>query len=183
MALLEDSGWYKVDYSVFAPPLPGLTWGHLKGCPFLLNKCVESRAKVLDPDAFCTLQNKNKLKCSKDALTILGCSGVAEVQKTALITELLQYKYRTHGGRYFNNPAYMDHCPVFEELDIDSYSCLDRRAKLPGSPSTHSRCYMDTAGSPSCLPTNQSAHICPRHYLRDEIHNRLISQTKRERNP
>ena len=158
LALLEDSGWYKVDYNVFAPPVPGLTWGHLKGCPFLLNKCVESRSEVLDPDAFCTLKNNNELKCSKDALTILRCSGAEEVKKTALITELPQYKYRTHGGRYFNNPAYMDHCPVFQELDLNSYSCVDSSAKLAGTPSPHSRCYMDKAGeSPSCLPTKCSS--------------------------
>ena len=155
LALLEDSGWYKVDYSVFAPPLPGLTWGHLKGCAFLLNKCVESRSKVVDPDAFCTLQNSKEKKCSKDALTILGCSGVKEVEKTALLTELPQYKYRTHGGRYFNTPAHFDHCPVFR--DATMYSCLDRRAKLPGVASSHSRCYMNKSGTPSCLPTKCSS--------------------------
>jgi hypothetical protein len=154
LAVLEDSGWYKVDYAVLAPPVPGLTWGHLKGCPFLLNKCIESRSKVVDPDAFCTMQNSKEIKCSKDALTVLGCSGVEEVKKTALLTELPQYKYRTHGGRYFNTPADFDHCPVFR--DATSFSCLDRRARLPGTPSTHSRCFMSKAGSPACLPTKCS---------------------------
>ena len=156
LAVLEDSGWYKVDYSVLAPPVPGLTWGHRKGCSFLLKKCVESRVKVLDQDAFCTLGNADEIKCSKDALTVQKCTGAKHIKtKHAIVTpDLPQYQYLAHEKIYWNNHPHFDYCPVFRDADISS--CLENGGNLGGVPGPHSRCFMNKAGSPACLPTKCS---------------------------
>ena len=151
LALLEDSGWYKVDYSVIPdPPVPGMTWGHLKGCPFLFDKCVESTAAVLDPDAFCSVVNGYEMKCSKNALTILQCTGARIYDSDSAPPEqLIQYQYLAHEEIFFQNHAHFDHCPVFS--DANDFSCLDTDSTLPGTSSPDSRCFMNIGGAPSCL--------------------------------
>jgi hypothetical protein len=158
LALLEDSGWYKVvDYSLFDPPVPGMTWGHMKGCSFLLDSCVRSKQSVLDPDGFCTWQDPNAVKCSTDALTILSCTGAADIRtKPASYPKLAQYQYLADEGIFFDNWAHFDHCPVFHDASISS--CIDSKSELAGVKGAHSRCFMNLISrNPSCLPAKCSS--------------------------
>ena len=49
LAALEDSGWYRANYSTAEP----LLWGRNKGCSFLSEKCVGGSSGTLD--GFCTV--------------------------------------------------------------------------------------------------------------------------------
>ena len=53
LAFMEDTGWYKVDYSVEET----LYWGKNKGCKFYLQDCGGGRE-------FCT--NPGEIACSED---------------------------------------------------------------------------------------------------------------------
>lgn len=151
LAFLEDSGGYKIDYSVFAPPLPGITWGHLKGCPFLFDECISpSTGQVVDKDAFCRpIKSDRKWKCSKDALTVLYCFGTLPAVDTSRVPELPQYKYLGN-QRYFDSESVFDHCPVFR--DFFDYSCVDKKSRAQGVTGAHSRCF-DRPIGPACLRT------------------------------
>jgi hypothetical protein len=74
LAVLEDSGWYKVNYALFDLPVPGITWGHLKGCPFLQQTCCSKDQILVDHDAFCPPGPRDAYKCSTDALSFAACS-------------------------------------------------------------------------------------------------------------
>ena len=176
LALLEDSGWYKVDYSVIPdPPVPGITWGHLKGCPFLFDKCVESTGAVLDPDAFCSLENGYEMKCSKNALTILQCTGAQIFESdSAPPDQLIQYQYLAREKIFFRNHAHFDHCPVFSDASI--YSCLDNDSQLPGISSPDSRCFMNTGGIALCLRAKCSPD--GKSYIVQTVSGEKISCTK-----
>lgn len=120
-ALLEDSGWYKVYRSPF---VPAIAWGHLKGCAFLQEDCVDSReGSVVDRNSFCLPNDYKQYKCSENALYIESCS------KPALD---------------------FDQCSVFKDNGV---SCLDGvRDGLPGIPGQDSRCFM-LEQTPVCLQT------------------------------
>ena len=51
LAVLQDSGWYRVDFKYSNP----ITWGFHQGCDFLEEKCV-SNSQTLTDD-FCTEEN------------------------------------------------------------------------------------------------------------------------------
>lgn len=61
LALMEDSGWYKVDFSLGQ----SLIWGKNKGCGFLNTICQTTFSE------FCT--QKSELSCSKDYTSKLYC--------------------------------------------------------------------------------------------------------------
>jgi hypothetical protein len=51
LAVLEDSGWYKADFSKADP----LAWGYKHGCDFF-NKCMNDADKTISPGSFCTTE-------------------------------------------------------------------------------------------------------------------------------
>lgn len=67
LAILEDSGWYKVDYS-FAG---NMTWGKNKGCGFLENVCHEKN-KLDEFSEFCEVDGM--YGCTNDYLSKSVCS-------------------------------------------------------------------------------------------------------------
>lgn len=68
MALLEDSGWYQVDYD-FAESLP---WGHGAGCGFVFGDCVNPKnGKSNFEQYWCTSSDDNG--CTADHSSIAKC--------------------------------------------------------------------------------------------------------------
>ena len=56
LALFEDSGWYRANYSMATPLQSGVHWGFQQGCDFALNKCVAPKAAPVStgtPAHFC----------------------------------------------------------------------------------------------------------------------------------
>ena len=46
-ALLEDSGWYKIEPEDYDWTHP-MNWGKDEGCPFIESKCIIGEAPVFD---------------------------------------------------------------------------------------------------------------------------------------
>ena len=56
LALFEDSGWYRANYSMATLVQPNVSWGFQQGCDFALNKCVAPKAAPVStgtPAHFC----------------------------------------------------------------------------------------------------------------------------------
>ena len=143
MAMLEDAGWYTVDYR-YAQATES-TWGYKRGCAFLTDSCGGSSnrnlAKGVDPDdgEFCF-----------DNFTLVSGDSVS---RPAVVTA---HEYCTHermgkgycdmlshsellpsNERYFNDSRLgssndiRDYCPIVERLK--SQACIDtRHADLNG---------------------------------------------------
>ena len=63
LAILEDSGWYKVNYSYFANT--SFTFGKNEGCNFLDSKCLDSTSgKSNFPLYYC--DQANSTGCTYD---------------------------------------------------------------------------------------------------------------------
>ena len=63
LALLEDSGWYQVDYA-FAEPL---IWGKDRGCKFANDLCFANE-ETHTPDHFCNPSDQSKCVFDKKAV-------------------------------------------------------------------------------------------------------------------
>ena len=50
LAALEDSGWYRANYSTAEP----LLWGRNAGCAFATAECIDGAEQPLDSQYFCT---------------------------------------------------------------------------------------------------------------------------------
>ena len=56
LALFEDSGWYKANYSMSTALQPGVHWGFRQGCDFALNDCISPKSSPVSigsPPHFC----------------------------------------------------------------------------------------------------------------------------------
>jgi hypothetical protein len=102
-AVLEDTGWYKIDYS-YADPF---YWGKDEGCDFFDDKCIDNE-KASFP-VFCTenpgADGQNAM-CSHDHLSQGYCH---KVQYSTELPERYQYfDDPTVGG----GSNYTDFCPI-----------------------------------------------------------------------
>ena len=70
MALLEDSGWYKVDYN----KAETFTFGKNSGCDFLTKPCMTTKGDPAFPE-FCKPDPKGQpiLGCSADYMSPAAC--------------------------------------------------------------------------------------------------------------
>ena len=50
LAVLHDSGWYNVDFSLASP---GYSWGRGLGCGFLETSCLQFSRGRADPGPYC----------------------------------------------------------------------------------------------------------------------------------
>jgi leishmanolysin-like peptidase len=111
LALMEDSGWYKADYTK-ADGLKLGDWGFHQGCDFATAKCLTTSGGSLQgqgsPPHF--LAATNASVCTTDRLA----SGAATVVETFTSTTLpAQYRYfptAASGGS--NGVTTMDFCPA-----------------------------------------------------------------------
>merc|ERR1740139_29992 len=131
LALLEDSGWYRADYSV-ASTLP---FGHGAGCDFVNERCIVDGGKVpsYSKGFFCNRQLKNT-----DLNTISSVYGCDAGHTHKAFCNLIDYndprfaKFSSPPPtefQYFSNPSWgsyltqTDFCPV--ALEKKSYLCSD----------------------------------------------------------
>ena len=102
MALLQDSGWYQVDFRYTMP----IMWGYHKGCNFLDHKCViDGKAQFSE---FCT-DTTDVLRCDYSHLNKGSCNlGYSDdIPK--------EYQYFTDenlGG----TDVWLDYCPIIKPI-------------------------------------------------------------------
>ena len=129
LALFEDSGWYKVDYS----KAQDIKWGKGKGCSFLNEKCIEEKRsnKFLKKNLvystkykneFCT--NFNEEQCSINR-KFRGVCAVREFESKGIIPK--EYNYFSKNKDYKNDiggvDTFGDYCPYPLEIrDKDLYT-------------------------------------------------------------
>ena len=102
LAMLDDSGWYHVNYSQAAAP----GWGHKAGCAFLATPCIADGVAAAHP--FCTTDGAHG--CSADFRSTARCW----IYNHSWINETIPEEYR-----YFDDPELggheeMDYCPFYE---------------------------------------------------------------------
>ena len=108
LALLEDSGWYKINY--YTGGL--MRFGKNKGCSFLTNDCCDNQGKTLFKNEFFDTEDVNKPSCSSGRLSR------TYNKYTTYDASLIQY-YRTlvnnndFGGFTINS----DYCFGFTTID------------------------------------------------------------------
>lgn len=132
LALLEDSGWYKVDYS----KAQGIKWGKGKGCDFLNEKCInEIPSKhflkkntftytTKFKNEFCT--NFNEEKCSINR-KFRGICAVREFQGKGVIPPEFNYfsKYTENQNDIGGIIEFGEYCTYpIEMRDKDSVASI-----------------------------------------------------------
>ncbi|XP_071451528.1 leishmanolysin-like peptidase [Hetaerina americana] len=76
LALMEDTGWYRANYSVAAP----LHWGKGLGCSFAMRSCadwmMDRKSKGLSEAPFCTRVKRNPLhtECTHNRKSVALCN-------------------------------------------------------------------------------------------------------------
>ena len=122
LAVFEDSGWYKPDYSYGTQ----INFGYEKGCDFIDLRCIIDEEPL--SDEFCV--DDSKTLCDFSHLSYGSC-GLYEYD---YISEEFQYfSDETLGGDYF-----LDYCPVnkrnydcrsdnYADSDLGEKYCLDCR--------------------------------------------------------
>jgi hypothetical protein len=116
-AALEDSGWYRMDYTQLNTMLPGATWGFHAGCDFLAGACMHvPSGTLLDAQKFCLPQQDRQQKCSQDTLAIEVCDAGTKYGVWGYFfdmphADLEVYKYGESSVR--SAMRYFDFCSTF----------------------------------------------------------------------
>ena len=152
LALLEDSGWYEIDYSVASTLVPTASYGYKAGCEFAIGKCLVNGEPV-DPIFFCARADIGTLGCSADATRITQCSSPRYGFGRSV------WAPRMAGIPRIDHPAYdygigydyalfgMDFCPVYETRQV----CIGGRGDY-----LNARCLETGFGAGICVPIHCS---------------------------
>ena len=116
LALLEDSGWYRVNYDMATRPGSDLTLGFKKGCRFLSGTC-EQRRKVA-PENFCIKDSRSR--CSASALYVERC-----VKEDSLCPRFVEQSGK---GCFMNDPD--SRCLYRESSDGKHPDCFKIKCNL-----------------------------------------------------
>ena len=127
LALLEDSGWYRINYDMATSLVPGSLLGYKAGCDFVHSKCFKNGKPVVTNHSnrfFC--DNSKQFGCSASGLETTSCfiDGDSSIPLT--------YRYGLNSNFRLN-----DYCPVFRPLK----SCAERGAYGIESAGPDSRCF------------------------------------------
>eukprot|EP00731_Ephydatia_muelleri_P023569 Em0015g1152a len=113
LAVLQDTGWYQVNYSMAQP----LVWGKSAGCPFVSSSCLgyinsrQASSSCIDP--FCTHYSSSidQLGCTVDRSAVSACN-----LHTLTVTPAPDYQYFSGmGANVAGNIEIADFCP-FQEI-------------------------------------------------------------------
>lgn len=93
LALMEDTGWYRANYSMATP----LTWGRGLGCDFVMKSCKEwidtklASGKSIHP--FCNKVKRDPLQteCTDDRTSVALCNLVNHTVELPRIYQVYMY--------------------------------------------------------------------------------------------
>uniref|UniRef100_A0A8W7PTP8 Leishmanolysin-like peptidase n=1 Tax=Anopheles coluzzii TaxID=1518534 RepID=A0A8W7PTP8_ANOCL len=131
LALMEDSGWYKANYSMASP----LTWGRGLGCNFAMRSCKDwitsntLRGRSIHP--FCAKVKRDPLQteCTDDRSSVALCNLVRHT--TPLPAQYQNFDSLAHvpvgeEGYYGGSVSLADHCPYIQEFTWRSKNVVVR---------------------------------------------------------
>ncbi|KAK7194442.1 major surface protease gp63 [Novymonas esmeraldas] len=134
IAAMEDTGFYKGNYSMAEP----MMYGRNAGCGLLTEKCVVSGVSQF-PTMFCGSVNRTKLVCASDRLSVGVCNLVNH--DLPLPPRFQYFSDTTLGGA----DAKMDYCPFVQPFG--KTKCSFDGQFLNGSVyGARSRCFDAPAG-------------------------------------
>lgn len=132
LALMEDSGWYHVDYD----KAEKITWGRELGCNFAMKSCLTwMKSHRKDPIPYCITYGDSR--CSANRFAKLHCN-LAEVRKRDIPPEFnynIEDLYMDkRGDRIYGagTVEQADFCPYYMVTDLPSSvnSAFDSRCTL-----------------------------------------------------
>ncbi|KAK7199168.1 major surface protease gp63 [Novymonas esmeraldas] len=134
IAAMEDTGFYKGNYSMAEP----MMYGRNAGCGLRTHKCVVNGVSQF-PAMFCGSANATDLVCASDRLGVGNCSIVDH--DSPLPSQFQYFSDATLGGEYEE----MDYCPYVEPYRRTK--CSSNGRYLNGSVyGARSRCFDAPAG-------------------------------------
>ena len=104
LALFEDSGWYKAQYSAIAASTGVNWWGRNAGCGFLQNRCIEN-GEAAYPKFWCT--EPEKRMCTSRFLSAGKCSTARYIAPLPAFSQYFSSDVQLGGCNQL-----MDYCPV-----------------------------------------------------------------------
>ncbi|KAK7199266.1 major surface protease gp63 [Novymonas esmeraldas] len=120
IAAMEDTGFYKGNYSMAEP----MMYGRNAGCGLMRNKCVVNGVSQIS-EMFCGSANYTKLVCTSDRLGVGDCNLVNH--PSPLPPRFRYFADATLGG----DDVKMDYCPYVQPYD--ETSCFFNAKRLNGS--------------------------------------------------
>ncbi|XP_050084903.1 leishmanolysin-like peptidase [Anopheles aquasalis] len=131
LALMEDSGWYRANYSMASP----LTWGRGLGCNFAMRSCKDwiisntARGRSIHP--FCVKVKRDPLQteCTDDRSSVALCNLVRHPTPLApqyQNFDSLAYVPVGEEGYFGGSVSLADHCPYIQEFTWRSKNVVVR---------------------------------------------------------
>jgi hypothetical protein len=128
-AALEDSGWYRMDYTKLNSLVRGASWGFQEGCGFLTDRCLNIPLhENIDVDKFCFPSQEGQVRCSEDATIIEQCDAGSRMGRWAFMSGIPHANlpvYNYGSASLYSAMRYMDFCPsyVFMEDHLSRNLC------------------------------------------------------------
>ncbi|KAL1492801.1 hypothetical protein ABEB36_010985 [Hypothenemus hampei] len=131
LALMEDTGWYTVNYSMAEE----MSWGKNLGCDFVMKSCKEwinnkaSRGVSIHP--FCNKVKRDPLQteCTDDRASVALCNLVeykTQLPKIYQNFDSLQHVAPGKEGLYGGSVSLADFCPYIQEFTWRSNNVIVR---------------------------------------------------------
>ncbi|CAG2066562.1 unnamed protein product, partial [Timema podura] len=131
LALMEDTGWYKANYSMAQP----LDWGRNYGCDFAMKSCKEwmdnrtASGESIHP--FCNKVKRDPLEteCTIDRSSVALCNLVEHQEKLPLLYQNFVSIPHVPPGKesyYGGSVTLADYCPYIQEFTWRSNNIVVR---------------------------------------------------------
>ncbi|XP_068085914.1 leishmanolysin-like peptidase [Anabrus simplex] len=131
LALMEDTGWYKANFSM----AQSLAWGHHFGCDFAMKSCKEwmdtrmARRESIHP--FCNKVKRDPLEteCTEDRSSVALCNLVKHQEKLPLMYQNFDSIPHVTPGEeayYGGSVSLADYCPYIQEFTWRSKNVIVR---------------------------------------------------------
>ncbi|XP_026464697.1 leishmanolysin-like peptidase [Ctenocephalides felis] len=131
LALMEDSGWYRADYSYAEP----LSWGRGLGCDFVMKSCKDwintklARSRSIHP--FCDKLKRDPLQteCTDDRTSVALCNLVEHAEELPRKYQNFDEINHVESGRegfYGGSVTLSDYCPYIQEFTWRSKNVIVR---------------------------------------------------------
>ncbi|EDX13514.1 GD18672 [Drosophila simulans] len=131
LALMEDSGWYRANYSMATP----LTWGKGLGCAFAMRSCKDwiqynhARGRSIHPFCSKVKQDPLQTECTDDRNSVALCNLIRhefELPKGYQNFDSLNHVKDGEEGFYGGSVSLADHCPYIQEFTWRSKNVIVR---------------------------------------------------------
>ncbi|KAG5889190.1 hypothetical protein JTB14_019207 [Gonioctena quinquepunctata] len=131
LALMEDTGWYKANYSMAEE----MSWGRNLGCDFVLKSCKDwitmKSARGLSIHPFCNKVKRDPLQteCTDDRTSVALCNLVEHKQQLPMLYQnfdFIQHVESGMEGYYGGSVSLADYCPYIQEFTWRSKNVVVR---------------------------------------------------------